>query len=583
LVTTALEQTWPSSLEPVLFLGEWCKRFTRKFYWDTFKHETAPYHWEDRIKFSEDCILLEGIYEEMLIEVSASLNEIHGVKYSTEYWRILVGPWLSYFVQIIFDRWFVISSAINAYNFSKVRVLHHNDVELIPQDMDEFTRFLSTDVWNEMVYSKILKNFDIPIDTVNTPIIDPGVISVANKPSQLKKIKNNLLCVIGNSYKKGFSSDYFIYKSSFLPIEKFFLELSLGQFPSFRAVPILEIIEANFSMRSWGSIKSKKSDSFWNLLRVMIPLQIPVVYLEGYTQLTSTLDNCRWPLTPKVILTKSAHISDEIFKIFLARSMISGAKLMIQQHGGGYGLMKWFSNENHEKKISSLFLTWGWNDNSSKIFPIGALNSRYKNIFPFYGVKKLLLVQQTLPRYSYKLASEPNGSLFNIYIKEQFEFFDSLPFEISNKTVVRLYPNEYGWDQKERWLDHSSTISIDKGRIDFLKLACRYSLIVITYNGTSLLECLLRGHPTIVFWNPSHYELRKNADPYFDLLKKVGIFHVSPSSAALKITEIWDDIGGWWHREDVQAARNLFIDHYAKQQHQPIQVVCRKMRELNKH
>ena len=47
LVLTADEHTWPKeNKEPVLFLGEWCKRYSRKAVWQKLDAEVAPYHWD---------------------------------------------------------------------------------------------------------------------------------------------------------------------------------------------------------------------------------------------------------------------------------------------------------------------------------------------------------------------------------------------------------------------------------------------------------------------------------------------------------------------------------------------------------
>jgi hypothetical protein len=34
LVTTALEETWPDDNQPVLFLGEWCRLYSKKPLWE---------------------------------------------------------------------------------------------------------------------------------------------------------------------------------------------------------------------------------------------------------------------------------------------------------------------------------------------------------------------------------------------------------------------------------------------------------------------------------------------------------------------------------------------------------------------
>ena len=47
--------------------------------------------------------------------MSLKLNEYHAKDHSTKYWRILVGPWLGYFIQILFDRWFLIKQFSEKY------------------------------------------------------------------------------------------------------------------------------------------------------------------------------------------------------------------------------------------------------------------------------------------------------------------------------------------------------------------------------------------------------------------------------------------------------------------------------------
>ena len=53
LVTTAVESSWLYE-EPVLFLGEWCRRFSRRDHWSNLDHEVLAYHWDDRFVFAKD-------------------------------------------------------------------------------------------------------------------------------------------------------------------------------------------------------------------------------------------------------------------------------------------------------------------------------------------------------------------------------------------------------------------------------------------------------------------------------------------------------------------------------------------------
>ena len=113
LITTAIEETWPKDKDkPVLFLGEWCKLYHRKSLWKDMNAKTAPYHWDDRKKLIGDYRLLQTTHEKFLIQLSGILNKLHNTNHSERYWRILIGPWLGWFVQIVFDRWFMLKKVI---------------------------------------------------------------------------------------------------------------------------------------------------------------------------------------------------------------------------------------------------------------------------------------------------------------------------------------------------------------------------------------------------------------------------------------------------------------------------------------
>ena len=79
--------------------------YKKKEYWDNLDFKTKDYHWNDRDKLYKDYLYLEQLYEKVIISCSDSLNQFHKVNYSTRYWKILIGPWLFHFIQILFDRW----------------------------------------------------------------------------------------------------------------------------------------------------------------------------------------------------------------------------------------------------------------------------------------------------------------------------------------------------------------------------------------------------------------------------------------------------------------------------------------------
>ena len=56
-----------------------------------------------------------------------------------------------------------------------------------------------------------------------------------------------------------------------------------------------------------------------------------------------------------------------------------GAKLIIGQHGGNFGMTPMAIHESHQIKISDKWLSWGWDDpKNKKIIPIGNFKTSLK-------------------------------------------------------------------------------------------------------------------------------------------------------------------------------------------------------------
>ena len=90
LVTTSDERTWPKD-KPVLFLGEWCTRYSRRHVWESLDYKIMPCHWDDRREVHKTHALLIKLVDELVVELSSKLNGLHGTDYSVRYWNILLG------------------------------------------------------------------------------------------------------------------------------------------------------------------------------------------------------------------------------------------------------------------------------------------------------------------------------------------------------------------------------------------------------------------------------------------------------------------------------------------------------------
>ena len=53
--------------------------------------------------------------------------------------------------------------------------------------------------------------------------------------------------------------------------------------------------------------------------------------------------------------------------------------------------------------------------------------------------------------------------------------------------------------------------------------------------------------------------------PFFTNLKRVGIYHETPESAAMHIIKIWNEVQTWWESHEVKDVLNEFINNYCNQ------------------
>jgi putative transferase (TIGR04331 family) len=564
LCTTALEQTWRDD-RPLLFLGEWCRRFARREQWSKLDAEVLPYHWDDRTKLYNDYRYLQGFYERLLPEIAARLNEQHEVDHGLRYWRILVGPWLGYFVQILFDRWASIHQSVRDYDLSGTVVLVGHEADLVPNDAAEFQRFLVADSWNHHIYAAVLqRNTDVSV------CVEPGEflqdIRGRDTPRPWSRRVRETLISKASRVAGVFvgDQDALLHFTGLSVGEEMGLGLRLGQMPQLWRPEPAPQSPLDGRSRDWVPQGESRS-SFEAFARTMIPAQMPKAYLEGYGLLREQAARQPWPEYPKLIWTSHSQYSDEIFKAWAADKAERGAPLVIGQHGGHMGVGRWSFIEEHDVAISDRYLSWGWSDTEQpKVTPVCHLKPSPPLRIQHSSQKRALMVAVAYPRFSYCMFSGVIARQWLDYFENQCAFVEQLPGRIRDCLTIRLYPDDFGWDQAARWRDRFSSVRLDEGQSQMKDLIRGSRLYISTYNATTYLQSIAMEVPTVIFWDPKSSELRDAAQTYFDELRRVGIFHHSAESAAAHVAGIWDDVDGWWCSTAVREVLARFADRYCR-------------------
>jgi putative transferase (TIGR04331 family) len=565
LVTTALEETWRNDV-PVLFLGEWCRLYARRARWEAIDGEVLPYHWDDRAKLHDDYDYLMGLYERLLPDLAAQLNGIHGTDHSVRYWRILVGPWLGYFTQILFDRWTSITQAAERADVSETIVLTGGAGATIPSDMLDFVESFVEDRWNHYLYGDILRS--VPsVSVVETVETQPAVrrTSVFAR-RRLKERLRSRVADSGAAFAGLFTTDEDAFLlNTYLPLAgEMRLGLRLGQVPQrWRTVAPVRV-QPDLARRAWQVGRESRS-AFETCARTLIARHIPTVYLEGYLQLLRQVESLPWPRRPGAVLTASSQNHDDVFKVWAAAKVEAGAPLVLCQYGGHFGVGRWSFVEDHDLAICDRYLSWGWSDPAKpKVVPVGQIKARRPLSIRHAEQPAALLVTGVMPRYSYFLYSIMVARQWLDYFDDQCRFVAALPEPVRRALIVRLHPQDLGWSQAARWRDRMPDVQLDEGRTKIDDLIRRSRLYISTYNATTFLESMAMDVPTIMYWNPGHWELRDSASDAFDMLKEAGVFHETPEAAARHVASIWSDVGAWWTSDSVKRAVDVFRDRYCR-------------------
>jgi putative transferase (TIGR04331 family) len=571
LVSSAIEATWPVN-QPIIFLGKWCLRYSRRQAWSELDYSVAPYHWDDRTQIPLDLEFISKEYELALHDLTQVLNGIHGVVHTERYWRIVVGSWLYYFCQVVWDRWKVLNYADETFVKPTLFRLSSKDEPNASPNSAVFFRATETDAWNERLFADMADQWTgIEVITVQFP---QGVTSTLEKENKSdknvgspNKRKYHFSLVrslnwLGRRtlfYGAGVSlfSDYLRLKS------KFQLSLLMGQLPILDVSHQLPSVEAQSSWREW-KLSSVEGNAFRNIVANLIPQYLPTCYLEGYKDATLLATNSDWTRQPRILMTANAFDSDDRWKLWAASQVDKGARLVISQHGGGYGSQEWSAMQNYELGVCDRYITWGWSESDM-------LRAHPAPATKLLGIRRrhpkrtghCLLVTAALPRQSYWMYSAPVGPQFENYLEDQFRFAAALDHKVRDDLLVRLFHRDYGWDIKERWQDREPTIATDAGHENLDKILNASRLYVSTYNATTFLESFTRGMPTLVYWDPKYWELSSSAQPYFDLLREAGILFDDPVICADMVNSIWDDIPDWWHSSEVQLAVKVFSERFA--------------------
>jgi putative transferase (TIGR04331 family) len=564
LATTANHHYWDKN-QKVLFLGEWCRVYNQKSIWSKVNHDVLPSPWNDTEQFDKHYSYLQTVQEKYLEFLALNLNKIHGEKHSNRYWRIILGPWLTHFIGTIYDRYLSITKAAETNLITNTWLPPFRQGKWIPQNFESCLGWCSDDNFNLHLIGRIIFQLNnIPYEFKELPPLQSlDSKQVFNKQVGVKSAIKSFLSAI-SKFIPAHNNRIVVcsLKLKFLDLVK--LQVCLGQFPRLRE-PIVEPNKFSVNEPMRKSLKvSQGENEFENLLEDLMVELMPKTYLEGFNDLRNRAIKA-FPKKTKIILSGACHFDDAL-KIWVADQTSKNTKLILSEIGGGLNTLKFNQFRIHQHETCDKYFTFGHSENKNKkrIFMSQSfLIKASRNLKPNpKGV--IIAISSSVYRYNMSIDNSLNNYRAARIVLEQNLFLKKVSPEVFRILYYRLQPKELGWDEKKRLADTFPNLKTYHGP-QLLEKQLKKSRLAITFsNSTVFLQTISINFPTILCFNPIRTPLLVSAQPYFNELRRVKIFHDSQESAATWINTIYKNPSSWWASAETQRVRKQFCNEFVR-------------------
>jgi len=334
LATTALEDFWDTSASRLVFLGNWCRRFSRREIWSSLNAEVLQSPWTDELERQKAHLYIDNLYNCVLPNLGNAINDIHGVKYSTKFWRIVIGPWLRWYITVMYDRYSVLRSAIEKYrNFNTIGLSKSSFIT--PYDTYEFVNKVTDDIYNLQIYTQLLHE-----------------LGFTYSKKEIKTVKKNNY---NNSWHKIFTNNFLIksiaglhrvstllwnHKGLIIHVNSYFSgmrQLSLFFRTYGRILPMQHINDDHVYTIDYNNREKVKNiisnkNEFESLLDNILFSFIPCCFIETFQE-TNEILNKYYSGKIKMLFSSTGWYFNEPFKQLAGNAAENGATLIATQHG----------------------------------------------------------------------------------------------------------------------------------------------------------------------------------------------------------------------------------------------------------
>lgn len=463
----------------------------------------------------------KNISDEVISIFIEQLNKNHKSNLSKKSWIIIIGPWFYSFFNIYFyyNYCFSKKNLINKKIAKIILNINFKKNSFIPLNFSEYVQSVNSRKYLiRFIYTMLSSNFsDLSINII-----------------RLKK--NNF---IKNLFLKFFTITsnlkVILSRPRFNKID----QLKIYIYSGFKilCIPAFDQIFNVISLKNTKNTRKliiknlDKKLKHYNIIKILFYF-VPTAYLENFRE----HENAGKKILPEsqIIYSDTTYISDEVFKIQLAKSK---SKKYIGQHGGNFRVYGKNQINVHENDIADKYIVWG------KTFKKQEAKLSSPKINLFYRKYKSINKKKKQKQYDFCYILPPlKSSNFNYLfhkssnelseVKKRSDFFNS----IEKNFIIKTYAEE------KRYLDqiphnkHSKLFQLNKKKFsNSNNVLFDSNLLVFDYLSTMIFEIINLNIPFILILDVKKHNFTDYGKKLINYFTEMNILFKNHNQAALFI------------------------------------------------
>ncbi|MCP5370551.1 MAG: hypothetical protein H6907_02365 [Hyphomicrobiales bacterium] len=528
-------------------LGPWCFAGAERVYEEW---ENLPFFdpFENAAVYAEHARNVGDLAMIQADRLGRRLNARHGTSYDRHHWRLILVPWLSALIQASWIRFAHLQKFIRA-NGNRAFTVEVCD-DLNPwafRDTEDFVDFgVPNPGFNAWMLSVMVRR--LAPDTWRLVPIQAQHREAPPSPA--------------GGEQRGWKRDL-------LPDR-----LSVDNVPGLRWGKLLFSVYVNCLPRRRGgepayepdpgSCLSAFPDVYLEILDRLVAATEPCSYGQDFAILDNQAKEKRY--RPGRLLVGFVELFNERERFIAAHARSNGERLVIVQHGGGYGAKKCDPDGNNFEYRQFAFVTWGWTEvegSRGRFVPLPAPHlSRIRNRHR-RTTNDLVLVGTQMQLFPRWLHAGPQSVQTLAYRREKIGFVEALAEPARQRLRYRPYfRSEVDLEDEQFLRRQVGDLDLVTGDLHRHLLNCR--MAVIDHPITTLPVALAANVPTVAFWDDTIWPRSPQAAASLEVLADCGILHRSGRSAGAQVNAVWDDVESWWRDRPVQRARQQWCHQYAR-------------------